>query len=173
MAIAVPSGQDRNVPLGAFNFLVSFVTLNDALLGPRDPVRGGFSEVTGLEATMEPKVIKAGGSNYGPIQRPGPVSFSTVVLKRGIIAEWRHLWAWFSLFSGADGGEGSNGGWAAANRTDVTIAILYDNQPMVAWRLVKAMPIKFRIGDLNAKTGEIAVEELHLAHEALRMEPVP
>ena len=173
MAIAVPSGQDPNTPLGAFNFLVSFVTLNDALLGPRSPVRGGFSEITGLEATMEPKVIKAGGRNYGPIQRPGQVSFATVVLKRGIIAEWRHLWSWFAMFSGGADGEGSNGDWRAKTRTDVIIAIIYDNQPMVAWRLVKAMPIKFRVGDLNAKTGEIAIEELHLAHESLLMEAAP
>ncbi len=45
-----------------------------------------FAEVTGLEATMEPRAIREGGRNWGQHQRAGQVSFATVVFKRGITA---------------------------------------------------------------------------------------
>ena len=40
----------------------------------------------------------------------------------------------------------------------------------LVWRLRNAMPIKFRAGDLNAKGTDVAMEELHLVHEGLRLE---
>ncbi len=54
-----------------------------------------FAECTGLEATMEPKVIKEGGRNYGAAQRPGGVTFATVVLKRGVSTD-RSMWQIFN-----------------------------------------------------------------------------
>jgi phage tail-like protein len=39
----------------------------------------------------------------------------------------------------------------------------------VTWRLEKALPIKFKAADLNARGTEVGVEELHLAHEGLRL----
>jgi phage tail-like protein len=164
MALVGPSGEDRSVPLAAFAFHVSFVLEGFAAIPA--PLLGGFTDVTGLEATMEPKVINVGGSNYGPVQRAGPVTFATVVLKRGVIQS-RHLWKWWESFTGAKGG---NGAWGPASRAEVTIALLRGASPVFGWKLRRAMPVKFRAGDLNAQAGELAVEELHLAHEGLTME---
>ena len=120
---------------------------------------------------MEPKVIKEGGRNYGAVQRPGAVTFATVILKRGIIISPRHLWTWWAFFAGADGA--TNGGWLPAGRCDVSIALIQNNRdPVVGWRLDNAMPVKYRVGDLNARGTEIAIEELHLAHEGLHMKGV-
>ncbi|MGF6743919.1 phage tail protein [Paraburkholderia atlantica] len=169
MPISVPAGQDPLVPLAGFNFHVSFARAGFApTAGLPDEVTGAFSEVTGLEATMEPKTIRDGGRNYGVLQRVGPVTFSTVILKRGVI-EARHLWAWWALFTGAD--LSANGNWQATSRCDVTIALLRGRTPVVAWTLENAMPTRYRAGDLNARTGEIAIEELHLVHEGLHAEP--
>lgn len=166
MPLAVPPGEDPSSPIPAFSFHVEFIEL--APLARIDSaIRGGFSDVSGLEATMEPKVIAEGGRNYGPVQRGGPVTFATVVFKRGVI-ESRHLWQWWSLVAGGDGA--ANGGWAPANRCDVTIALMRSRKPVLGWRLKNAMPIKFRVGDLNAKGAELAVEELHVVHEGLMME---
>ena len=38
------------------------------------------------------------------------------------------------------------------------------------WRFERGLPLKVTGPSLNARTGEIAVEELHVAHEGLRME---
>jgi phage tail-like protein len=37
----------------------------------------------------------------------------------------------------------------------------------MGWNLRNAMPVKFRVADLNAKGTDVAVEELHLVHEGL------
>ena len=76
----------NDIPLHVFRFHVNFS--QQSLANPSGDdlalCQGAFSECTGLEATMEPKVIKVGGSNYGAVQRAGQVSFATVVLKRGM-----------------------------------------------------------------------------------------
>lgn len=149
-------------PLHVFRFQVDFseVSLDPKQKGggPIALCSGAFSECTGLEATMEPKVIKEGGRNYGAAQRAGPVTFATVILKRGITST-RHLWQWFALLN-EDG--------QYAHRLDVTITLMDGaGKPALAWKLTRAMPIKFKAPDLNAKGGEVGVEELHLAHEGL------
>lgn len=106
---------------------------------------------------MEPKVIKVGGANYGTAQRAGPVTFATVVLKRGM-TETRDLWNWFQMVSAG----------AYAYRMEVEIEMRDPrNDPQVKWLLRRAMPVKFKAADLNAKGNEIGIEELHLAHEGL------
>ncbi|ATE59872.1 phage tail protein [Thauera sinica] len=153
-------------PLHVFRFHVSF---RKQALGHRPagdtevPIcQGAFSECTGLEATMEPKVIKAGGSNYGAAQRAGPVTFATVVLKRGM-TKTRDLWNWFGMV----------GGGAYAYRLMVEIEMRNArDEAVVRWALRRAMPVKFKAADLNAKGSEVGIEELHLAHEGLVLLPV-
>jgi len=144
-------------PLHVFRFVVSFKRT-----GKPDPVQlcsGAFSECTGLEATMEPKVIKSGGANYGPAQRAGQVSFATVVLKRGM-TRTRDLWNWFQTV----------GSGAYAYRLSAEIAMQNQAGEMVlTWGLDNCLPVKFKAADLNAKGSEIGIEELHLAHEGLRL----
>ena len=42
--------------------------------------------------------------------------------------------------------------------------------PIIAtWAFERALPVKVSGPTLNAKSGDVAVEELHLAHEGLRM----
>ncbi len=174
---AIPTGQDNSVPLGAYNFHVAFSggAFGEGDLGEANDATaliGGFSEISGLEASMEPRVIRSGGDNYRVHNRIGTVSFGTVMLKRGLVVS-RHLWGWWSLFTGAnhpatDAGP-ANGSWRPTNRYDVTIMLLQDRRAVVGWKLERALPVKFRIGDLNASAGELAIEELHLAHEGLHL----
>jgi len=144
-------------PLHAFRFHVSF---SNAQGGDTvDVCSGAFAECTGLEATMEPKVIKAGGVNYGAAQRPGPVSFATVILKRGMTTT-RDAFKWFQLVAGG----------AYAYRLSAEIQMQdAAGEAVVTWSLDHCMPVKFKASDLNAKGSDIGVEELHLAHEGLRL----
>lgn len=174
MPIAVPAGEDPGIPFGAFAFHVSFAKSTGADAQPMDgiaeEVSGGFSEVTGLEATMEPKAVRVGGRNYGAYQLVGPVTFATVVLKRGLMRS-RHLWRWWSFWSGADGA--NNGNWSLDARCTVSIAVLDGRTPVLGWKLENAIPVKFRAGDLNARGTDVAIEELHLAHHGLHMLQLP
>lgn len=147
-------------PLHVFRFHVDFREARLAGAGADDvPLgRGAFAECTGLEATMEPKVIREGGRNYGAHQRVGAVSFATVVLKRGL-TQSGDLWRWFAL---------SSQGGAYTYRLTVQIT-MFDvaGKGVLSWELRRALPIKFKGADLNARAGEVGVEELHLAHEGL------
>jgi phage tail-like protein len=42
-----------------------------------------------------------------------------------------------------------------------------DGSAVLAWQLDRAMPVKYKFADLNAKNSEIGIEELHLVHEGL------
>lgn len=161
----IPSDVPENLlyPLHVFRFHVEFQT-DKLTTGGGEKIRlcsGAFSECTGLEASMEPKVIKEGGRNYGDAQRSGPVTFSTVILKRGMTTT-RDLWKWFELVTSKNG---------YAYRL-AAIVKMYNNQGQerLAWKLEKTLPVKFKVADLNAKGSEVAIEELHLVHEGLSLD---
>jgi phage tail-like protein len=153
------------VPLHIFQFQVDFYTDSIGSDDYGDPVNvcsGAFAECTGLEATMEVKAIKEGGTNYGVAQRAGPITFATVVLKRGVSSN-RNLWQVFNAIS--------SGMYSPRLVVEIT---LFDGagEPVIRWRLDRAMPIKFKFADLNAKGTEVGIEELHLVHEGLSSVPV-
>lgn len=156
----------RSDPLNVFRFRVEFTVdpLDSAgeAAGEVPLCSAAFSECSGLEATMEPKVIKEGGRNYGPAQRVGPVSFGTVVLKRGIGTD-RHLWQWFNLVS--EGG-------SYAYRLQAKITLLDDTgaKDVLVWTLRRALPVKFKSPDLSAKATDVGIEELHIVFEELKVE---
>lgn len=159
------SKENELAPLHVFHFQVDFT--EDPLTGKSTTAvplcSGAFSECTGLEATMEAKVIKEGGRNYGPAQRAGQVTFATVILKRGMTTT-RHAWTWFELLTSGRG---------YAHRLAATITMFdLSGKGVLAWKLEKAMPVKFKAADLNAKSTDVGIEELHLVHEGLsRAEP--
>src|SRR5262245_39507323 len=163
--------SDPLYPIPLFRFHVEFRRQGSDI----ELAHGAFSECSGFEATMEPKIIKAGGANYGAFQRAGRVTFATVILKRGITTS-RDIWKWFSHVN-------EKGKYAF--RLDVKIMVFGEMempQPpgneaaqsstasRLTIRLLPARPIKFKSGDLNAKANEVGIEELHLAHEGLMVE---
>ncbi len=90
-------------------------------------------------------------------QRAGAITFATVVLKRGISTN-RNLWQIFNSFASG----------MFAPRLQVMISLLDGNgNPVMGWQLDRAMPVKFKFADLNAKGTEVGIEELHLVHEGL------
>jgi phage tail-like protein len=160
------TAENQLAPLGVFRFHIDFRQhpLDAQNDGESVPVcSGAFSDCTGLEATMEPKVIKEGGRNFAPHQRAGPVTFATVVLKRGMTTT-RDLWTWFELVAGGK----------YAYRLSAVVNV-YDPAGVarLAWHLRHALPVKFKAADLSARGTDVAVEELHLAHEGLTLLRAP
>lgn len=145
-------------PLHVFRFDVE---LSQTTIGAQSQVtslgHGAFAECTGLEATMEPKVIKEGGRNLGAVQRVGPVTFGTVVLRRGMMRGGQ-LWNLFTTIAGG----------ASSLRLQVSIHLQdMDGRRAMSFELENALPVKIKMADLNAKSTEVGIEELHLAHEGL------
>lgn len=129
--------------------------------------KGEFSEISGLEFNTTPKVIKEGGRNWGDVQLTAPVTFSNLVLKRGITRD-TELWRWYQFIYRTG---------VYAYRADCTIEVLEsykskDGEDIVRtrWLARSCVPVKFKGSDLNATSSTVAIEELHLAHEGLELE---
>jgi len=111
-----------------------------------------------------------GGRNDGIIRRVGRVKLQPIVLKRGMFARSAGqqvdpaLWMWLQDMVRGD---------TPARRIDGTVHVYASRrEPALAtWRFVRGLPLKVTGPALNARTGEIAIEELHIVHEGLRLVP--
>jgi phage tail-like protein len=150
----------------AFRFLVTFTPAPDA--DPRAPAlgSGGFTECSGLDLEMDVSEYPEGGRNDAVVQRVGRAKFARLVLKRGMVHSHGHrvvpeFWQWL-----AD----STAGVRPVRRYTVRVDVLDEGRDVVAsWAATRALPAKLVGPQLNGRTGEVVIEELHLAHEGLRM----
>ena len=152
---AGPGGAPR--PFVAFNFSIE---INKGA-EPAALCGAAFSECDGLEMTMEVKTIREGGNNGSQIRLTGPSAYGQLTLKRGMTDSF-DLWTWFSDTL-ADPGL----------RAEVEVVILAaDGQTERArFHATRCVPVKLKAPALNAKDGVIAIEELQLAYESLRLVP--
>jgi len=127
---------------------------------------GAFQECSGLEIEMDVQEYQEGGRNDGVIRRVGRGKYSPVVLKRGMFFSAggevnRDLWSWL---------QDVVAGKRPVARYDGVIQVMSSGEDVVAtWVFDRGLPQKVRGPELNAKTGEVAIEELHIAHEGLRL----
>jgi phage tail-like protein len=144
-------------PFTAFNFQV-----NVRVSGMSSPnlASAAFSECDGLEMSMEPKTIREGGRNSGPVHMAGPVSYGQLTLKRGMTLNV-DLWRWFERVNSA-----GNGGLRG---TAEVVMLAADGTEQLRFRLGGCLPVKLKGSALNAKEGQIAIEEMQVAYESLEL----
>lgn len=162
MALLVPWGW-RLAEFIPFRFHVNLFAENKEQL----LCSGDFSEVSGLELTMEPRAIAAGGQNWGEVQRVGPTKFSPIVLKRGV-TNINDLWTWFDSTTRL-----SNYGYRLQGEIIVKGSEVDDKgeaKPLFKWKLAKVLPTRFKGADLSSTSSQVAIEELTLVHESLTLE---
>jgi len=122
-------------------------------------VKGSFSECTGLDVSMDPIEYRNGSEDFTPRKIPGLKKFPNIVLKRGIIGDLT-FWNWIL--------EGMNG---AVHRTEGAIVLIDEaKNEVMRWHFKRGWPTKFTGPALNAKTNEIAMETLEIAHEGLSID---
>jgi phage tail-like protein len=148
--------QKRDRPYAQFNFLV---TLGEG----SDPkaVEAGFQEVTALGMEVGVAEYRYGNFKGNFTQKvTGLGKSADVTLKRGVMGS-DTVYNWFKAIR-----DGKN-----ETRT-VRIDLLNEEStgPVQTWILQKARVVKFTTGPLNAKSNEIAVEELTLNFEVMEME---
>ncbi|MCO6455121.1 MAG: phage tail protein [Pirellulaceae bacterium] len=128
---------------------------------------GGFQECSGLDVEMDVQEYLEGGRNDGVIKRVGRARFPNIVLKRGMFygdegQVNRELWTWLQdVVSGV----------RPVARYDGIIEVAGESPEIAArWIFFRGLPAKISGPQLNARTGDIAIEELQIAHEGLRLE---
>lgn len=133
---------------------------------------GGFQECAGLGLDVEVKDYLEGGRNDGVVRFAGRVKLQPIVLKRGMfvptVGGYADGWLWRWLQSLVEGAR-------PVPRYDGTITVgdAADRRVVARWTFDRGLPLKVTGPTLNARTGEIAIEELHIAHEGLRLEATP
>ena len=154
--MANPANETVIYPFTTFNFAVEI-----RVPGVSNEVcNAAFSECDGLEMTTEIKTIREGGNNARQIRLPGPTSYGQLTLKRGMTANF-DLWDWFTAVA-AD----------PSLRVDAQVILFAADgrTRRASFVLSRCVPIKLKAPALNAKDGLVAIEEMQLAYESLRLE---
>ena len=120
---------------------------------------GGFSEVTGFDASIDVMEYREGDMVQTPMKIPGLKKYGNITLKKGL-ADSMALYEW--LDKGITG---------EVERKTITITLLDATESAVAsWRVINAWPVKYTGPDFNATSSEVAVETLEVAHEGMTRE---
>ena len=146
----------RDRPYAQFNFLVDLGT------GSTDGPEAGFQECSEIGISVDVIEYRNGNERTNDVRKlTGLARYSDVTLKRGIIGAL-DLYDWLNeIRTGLEG----------ALRT-VTIQLRNEDhtQTVTTWKLLRARPVKYVAGPLNAKGTDVAMEELVLAYERLEVE---
>ncbi len=149
-------------PLPAYNFLIALIdnssTFSAVASGVGSLAAGGFSECTGLEATLETFDFREGGVNDRVRRFPTRSNYSNIVLKRGV-GMGEDLWLWHQDFVDGKGA-----------RRDGYIILQAENRiPIKIWSFSRGLPVKWSGPSLNARVSDISIEALEIAHEKLEL----
>lgn len=160
--MADPSFETTTPPFINFRFEV-VLTLAEALPGVRSPIcDAAFSECSGLEMVMEPKSMTELGDHQRQIHRIGPVTYGRLVLRRGMTPN-KHLWVWFNAAM-RPGKKTSASGEVRVNQADGSEAFTLILQD--------CRPVRLSGPSLNARNGDIAIEEMQLVYAYMYMKGV-
>jgi phage tail-like protein len=146
----------RDRPYVQFNFLVDLGT------GNTDGAEAGFQEVSGIGMEVTVSEYRTGNARENSVMKITGMNKSTdVTLKRGVIGSL-NLYNWLHQIRNGD----------QKQLRTVTVQMQNEDHTAVVltWRLKNARIIKHTSGPLNAKGGDVAMEELVLAYERLEME---
>lgn len=149
----------RDDPYGAYNFLITLIdsSSNNAPVGQKSAA-GGFSECSGLEMSLETETYQEGGNNGTTLKFPKHITYANIRLKRGITAS-NELWQWFDDFIEGKG-----------KRKDGTITLQDEQHKAVkVWKFKRGLPVKWTGPTLQASQNQLAVQELEIAHEGLKL----
>lgn len=117
---------------------------------------GGFSEVSGFDASIDVIEYREGDMVQTPMKIPGLKKYGNITLKQGL-ANSMVLYEW--VIAGVNG---------AVDRKTITITLLDEEEaPAASWQVINAWPTKYTAPDFNATSSEVAIETLEIAHEGM------
>lgn len=149
----------RDRPYGQFNYLVDITSLGE----DTETWKAGFQEVSGLGMEITVTEYRSGNKrNNAPDKINTLYKVPDVTLKRGVVGSME-LYYWLDKIR-----EGSQ-----EEQRSVTISLLSEDvnqeDPVQTWILSRAIPIKYTGPSLSGKGTDIAIEELVLACEDIKL----
>jgi phage tail-like protein len=149
-------------PFPGFNFQATLIdtssTFATVLTGVNFVAGGGFSEVSGLEGTLQLEEYSEGGENRFVHKFATRMTYSNITLRRGITLS-EDLWNWHYAYVTGKG-----------KRRDGLIVLKNElSIPVKAWIFRRGLPLKWSGPSFNAAQSSVAIEALEIAHEGLEL----
>jgi phage tail-like protein len=157
----------RQDPLRGFNFQVSLLESSSSSAAPLGalvastvlpPPAAGFSECSGLQATLRAEDYEEGGNNGTVLKFPTRVQWNAITLKRGVCMR-TDLWDWFYGFVEGRG-----------RRRDGVITLQDEaHRACMVWTFRRGLPTRWDGPTMNALQGQVAIESIEISHEGLTL----
>lgn len=116
-----------------------------------------FSEASGLDAERSVIEVAEGGENRFTHRLPDRGRYGNLVLKRGVMVASSGLFDWCSQTLESDLSK-------TIKPKDIDVSLL-DTQgsPLITWNFKNTWPVKWSVGNLDAKENEVAIETLEFS----------
>ena len=149
------TGNNQN---GNVTHELNYVTTNRFYVEIDKSIAASFSECSGLGMQIKKNVFHEGGVNDQQKIYLGQAEFADVTLKRGI-TDNQGFWKWISsVFT------------QTSTRRNVNILVFNQaGETMMSWTLIGAVPIAWKTPAMQADGNAVAIEELTLAYEGLKV----
>ena len=143
--------SDSSLPV-AFHFSVSILGLD---------YEASFQEVRGIDSSVETEPVRGGGDNHSIYYLPKQVTHSDLVLKRALVTTTSSFYTWCqSVMGGLIGFK--------IVPLSLSVRLLDENHdPICAWNLGNAYPVKWVLGNLDAMKSEVMIEEIHFKYSSV------
>jgi phage tail-like protein len=139
---------------------LNFVTTNRFYVEIGGNIAASFTECGGLGIQIKKNVFHEGGVNDQQRVYLGQTDFTDITLKRGI-ADGAGFWNWLNEVFDEQ---------KPAKRKNVNILVFNrSGETMMSWTLIGAIPIAWKTPTLQADGNAVAIEELTLAYEGLKV----
>jgi phage tail-like protein len=146
----------RDRPYTQFNFLVD---IGD---GVTEGPSAGFQEVSAISTEVAVSEYRTGNSKENSVRKiTGLNKAADVTLKRGIVGSLS-LFQWLNDIR--------NGNQNALRTVTIQLQNEDHSEVVQTWKLLRARIIKHTSGPFNAKSSDVAIEEIVLAYERLELE---
>lgn len=138
---------------------LNYVTTNHFYVEMESQITASFNECSGLGVTIKRETQREGGVNDQQRILLGATEFTDVTLKRGITNDLT-FWDWMSQML-TD---------TKKQRRNVNILLFNQaGETMQCWTLIGAIPVGWKAPALQANADSVAIEELTLAYEGLKI----
>jgi phage tail-like protein len=143
-------------PPPAFSFTVA-VAGSGTSLQQSSVADASFQEVSGLEAKIETETVIEGGENRYAHQLPGVTKSPNLVLRRGYVTQASFLAEWAAQTVG------STLNAPILTQTLVVMLLGPERQPLAAWNVARAWPVRWVTGPFDALKNEVLTEVLEFS----------
>jgi phage tail-like protein len=127
--------------------------------GIPSPLDLRFQRVSGLSRELAVSAYREGGENAANRYFPENVQHGSLVLERGVMSVTPLTYVFDSVL-----------GRGEAIYVDVVIMLLGNNMlPMTTWTASDALPVRWQVGDLDARNSAILINTFELRYRDMRL----